>query len=149
MFKISVIVLLLFISQSVMANSLCSMDCSFNDFFRCNYEKLSAKLSPQCERRKIFDILFEVYSIKFKTIDYEYKCCCSALNEEAENSSCRREKIKYIKNLTQLAMEEYDSFLDDLNFELCDEENSEHKIIRRNKKKYRNELKKLISKNCR
>lgn len=132
------------------ANNLCMPECSFDDFFRCNYEKLSSRLSPKEERQRIFDILFEVYSIKFKALDYEYKCSCKALeeNEDAENQSCRRERVKYIKNLTQLAIEEYDSFLDDLNFELCDDENCEHKIIKKNKRKYRNELKKLISKNC-
>ena len=85
-------------------------------------------------------------------MDYEYAENCKKLKEDTNSDEisrhCINEQKKYLKNLAEIAEEEYDSFLDDLSFELCGCENSEHKIIKKNKKKYRKNLKKYIAKNC-
>ena len=150
--KKSLIILYLFTLGSVLnpafASNLCSSCCTFDEFFRQNYEKLVEYLHPSEKRHDFFNILFEVYSIKFKEIDYEYKCRCEALFRQDENNSCTRNIKKELHALNELAMEEYDSFLEDLNFEICEDENSENKFIKRHKKRYRKELKRLISKNC-
>ncbi len=151
--KNTAIVLYLFalslIFNPVFANNLCSDNCTFDAFFRQNYEKLVKYLNPNERRHEFFNILFDVYSIKFKEIDYEYKCRCEALLKQDENNLCCKNLKKDIKALNELAIEEYDSFLEDLNFELCEDENCENKFIKKHKKRYRKELKRLISKNCR
>ncbi len=38
-----------------------------------NYQNLLQHLCPNEEKKKIFDTLFNAYSIKFKGLDYEYK----------------------------------------------------------------------------
>lgn len=124
----------------------CDTICpDFEGFFRNNYAELAKKLSPCEEKCRIFNILFSAYSIKFKTIDYEYSSGKEALLDE-NNRECEGEIRKYLRNLKEIAIEEYDSFLDDLSFELCDEEGFEHRTIKKNKKKYKKELKKMIAK---
>ena len=61
---------------------------------------------------------------------------------------CITEKKKYVKSLPAIAIDEYDSFLDDLSFEICGCENAEQKNIKKNKKRYKKALKKCIVKNC-
>lgn len=146
------IFIFIFLQLPAQASNLCSVDCSFNDFFKSNYEKLVEYLSPDKETKRIFDMLFNAYSIKFEGLDFEYKAKCDTLKEDTDTEDltthCLNEQKKYIKNLTEIAQEEYDNFLDDLNFEICGCENSENKAIRRHKKRYRKTLKKLIAKNC-
>lgn len=144
--KILVTITLLLLPQAVLADNLCSCECNFDNFFRENYQNLLAYLCPNEERRKIFDILFNAYSIKFKGLDYEYENICAQI--EQDKDGCIAEKKKYVKSLSMIAIDEYDSFLDDLSFELCEDENLENPIIKKNKKKYRKNLKKLISKHC-
>ena len=139
---------MLFVIQPASAKNMCDCGCLFDEFFKENYTHLIEYLNPDCKRREIFDIIFNAYSIKFKAIDYEYKCRCKAL-ADGVNDGCEKQAKKDIKNLTEIAMEEYDSFLDDLTFEICSDEEKEHKFIKKNKKKYRRSLKKLIAKNCR
>ncbi len=146
--KIIALLGLLIIFQPAYSNNICGCNCLFDEFFRENYGQLVEYLNPDCKRREIFDIIFNAYSIKFKAIDYEYECRCRALTDGV-NDGCEKQAKKDIRNLTEIAMEEYDSFLDDLTFEICTDEDSEHKFIKKNKKKYRRSLKKLIAKNCR
>lgn len=125
----------------------CSDFCSYDNFFMKNYQKLNEYLNPSAERLIIFNMLYEAYSIKFKTLDYERDYLIKTLQNE-EYEACCNEIWKELRNINEIAIEEYDSFLDDLNFELCEDETSEFKFIKKHKKKYRKELKKLISKNC-
>jgi len=152
--KIIIIALFLLFSscqKAALAENLCSYNCSFDDFFRENYENLTENLNPDCDRRTIFNILYNAYSIKFKGLDYEYRCRCEGLeNENTEDltKKCIRDKKRYIRLLADMAIEEYDNFLDDLSFEICGDENFENRLIKKNKKKYRKSLKKMIAKNC-
>lgn len=150
--KLTIVLCLLIlgvITSPAYADNLCSKNCTFDNFFRQNYEKLVQYLNPGDKRHEFFNILFDVYSIKFKGIDYEYKCRCEALFKQNENNLCCKQLKKDIKALNDLAIEEYDSFLEDLNFEICEDENCENKFIKKHKKRYRKELKRLIAKNCR
>lgn len=125
----------------------CPVECSFSNFFKNSYKELAQKLCLDCDREKIFNILFDAYSIKFKTIDYEYIRGQNALGDD-DYRECRSEIKKYLKNLNEIAIEEYDSFLDDLSFEICESEHKESRIIKKHKKHYKKSLKKLVSK-CR
>ena len=149
-FKILVILFLL--QTPVFASNLCSSCCNFNDFFKCNYKELVEYLSPNDETRRIFDMLFTAYSIKFEGLDFEYKARCEELckNENLDEISphCIREQKRYIRGLAEIAEEEYDNFLDDLSFEICGCENVENKAIKRHKKRYIKALKKQISRKC-
>lgn len=144
---------ILFLLQApVLASNLCSCGCNFNDFFKSNYEELVEYLSPDAETRRIFDMLFKAYSIKFEGLDFEYKAKCEALYND-ENSDeiaphCIREQKKYIKGLAEIAEEEYDNFLDDLSFEICGCENAENKAVKKHKKRYRKALRRQIAKSC-
>lgn len=128
------------------AHEVCSCECSFDIFFRENYQGLLQHLCPDEEEKKIFDMIFNAYSIKFKGLDYEYENICAALEQSGEE--CIKEKEKYLKTLSTIAIDEYDSFLDDLSFETYGTEGVENHIVKKNKKKYKKSLKKLISKNC-
>ncbi len=132
--------------QRTFAGNLCGCECSFEIFFKENYQKLLQTLCPVEEEKYIFDILFNAYSIKFQGLDYEYKNICASLTQD--NEECIIKKEEYLKQLSMIAMDEYDSFLDDLSFEICGCENTENRFIRKNKKKYRKQLKKLIAKHC-
>ena len=152
-YKTLTLLITLFLSiNCACASNLCSANCAFNVFFKENYQRLISYLNPDCEQQRLFDILFNAYSIKFEGLDYEYAENCKKLKEDTNSDEisrhCINEQKKYLKNLAEIAEEEYDSFLDDLSFELCGCENSEHKIIKKNKKKYRKNLKKYIAKNC-
>lgn len=134
------------------ASNLCSACCTFGDFFKADYQKLMEHIKPDDETRRFFNILLNAYLIKFEGLDFEYKAKCDALKND-ENSgdtkrSCLGEQKKHIKGLTEIAIEEYDNFLDDLSFEICGCENAEQKNIKKNKKRYKKALKKCIAKNC-
>lgn len=129
--KFITIFLLLSTIQASWAEEICG--CSFDEFFKENYQNLLQSICPDEEQEKFYNILFEAYSIKFKGLDYEY-----------ENLG-----TKCLKSLSEIAIDEYDSFLDDLSFETCGEENLQNPHIKKHKRKYRKELKKLISKHCR
>lgn len=151
--KTTMLLVVMFFSMNcACASNLCSINCSFNDFFKENYQNLSDCLNPDSEQKRMFDILFNAYSIKFEGLDYEYAEKCRELKKDTDSDEithhCINEQKKYIKNLAEIAEEEYDNFLDDISFELCGSENSEHKIIKKNKKKYRKKLRKCIAKNC-
>ena len=148
--KITVKILLVFVFlfPKTAYSKLCCPDfCSYNDFFMENYQKLNEHLNPSEKRLIIFNMLYEAYSVKFKTLDYERENLIKALENE-EYEACCKEIQKELRNINEIAIEEYDSFLADLNFELCEDETSELRFIKKHKKKYRKELKKLISKNC-
>lgn len=132
--------------QSAFTKELCNCECSFDGFFRENYENLLQTLCPDTEQRKIFDMIFNAYSIKFQGLDYEYINICASLEQTAEE--CIKEKEKYLKSLSTIAMDEYDSFLDDLSFETCGIEGTENRHMKKNKKRYRKALKKLIAEHC-
>lgn len=139
-------------ASKVHASNLCSNDCSFGTFFKCDYEKIIEHIKPDDETRRFYDILFNAYLIKFEGLDFEYKAKCEALETEKNSddikTSCIREQKKYIKGLTEIAEEEYDNFLDDLSFEICGCEGAEEKSIKKNKKRYRKALKKCIARSC-
>ncbi len=139
--------ILLSIMQTTPAKELCSCECSFDTFFRENYQNLLQDLCPDDNQKKIFDMIFNAYSIKFQGLDYEYENICTSLKQSSEE--CIKEKEKYLKTLSTIAMDEYYSFLDDLSFETCGAEDVENHIVKKNKKRYRKALKRLIAKNCR
>lgn len=144
--------IIFFVQLQTFASNLCTKDCSFALFFKYDFEKLIKYLKPNDEVRHFYNILFNAYLIKFEGLDFEYKIRCQEL-EDNKNSDeikaiCIKEQKNYIKELAKIAEEEYDNFLDDLNFELCGCENFEEKNIKKNKKRYKKALKKCIASNC-
>ncbi len=147
------IIFLILLQAPIFASNLCSCECNFNDFFKCNYTELIEYLRPNDETKRIFDMLYTAYSIKFEGLDFEYKARCEELlkdkNSDEITTHCINEQKKYIKGLAEIAQEEYDNFLDDLSFEICGCENAENKAIKKHKKRYRKALRKQIARNCR
>ncbi len=56
----------------------------------------------------------------------------------AKSGWLHNRKEKYVKSLPAIAIDEYDSFLDDLSFETCGDENLENPSIKKNKKNTEN-----------
>ncbi len=147
--KILITLIILFICQASWSNDFCNGCCSFDDFFKNNYQNLLKNLCPNEERIKFYDILFNAYSIKFKGLDYEFENICAQIDKECScETDNAKEKIKYLKQLSTIAVDEYDSFLDDISFETCGDETLENPAVKKIKRKYRKQLKKLIAKNC-
>jgi len=143
--KLIILILILSTAQIAQAKNHCQDECTFDIFFRENYQKLLENLCLDPINKRLYDTIFNAYSIKFQGFDYEYKNACAQIQQ---GNDCTNEKKNYLKSLPMMAMDEYDSFLDDLSFELCGDENLENSIIKKNKKKYRRQFKKLISQNC-
>ena len=94
--KLLLLFSIILLQQNVFAKNLCSCKCSFDDFFRENYQNLLQHLCPNEEKKKIFDTLFNAYSIKFKGLDYEYKSICEEIMQNQDG--CITEKKKYVKS---------------------------------------------------
>lgn len=140
---------IIFTFQASWSKDFCNGCCNFDDFFRENYQQLLERICPDEDKKKFYDILFNAYSIKFKGLDYEFENICTQIDKDCPCAESNfKEKNKYLKQLSTIAVDEYDSFLDDISFETCGNETLENPAVKKIKKKYKKQLKKLISKNC-
>ena len=119
--KLLLLFSIILLQQNVLQKNLCSDKCSFDDFLEKIIKTYCSTYARMKKKRKFFDTLFNAYSIKFKGLDYEYKK--HLRGNYAKSGWLHNRKEKYVKSLPAIAIDEYDSFLDDLSFETCGDEN--------------------------
>lgn len=138
-------VLFFILNSSACAQEDCKLSCGYDDFFNRSYNSLIECMEISENSKRLFETLFNAYSIKFKVFDMEYQDLCKKLNI----SECSKSEIKKeINNLTEMAIEEFDSFLNDISFEVCGCEGADSREVKRARARVRRPLKKMISNNC-